>query len=939
MKKLLYLSIFVFLFYTPKTVVLGDLSGGGCAQTYQQYNDITPWLDNYEEISYEQGLLRIGLRFLNNENNQGQNNWLPNVTLLNQDCSRSQEYFIEDGSAINFPSGTINFSLRFTTSHSFEVWNDDLNLQVTCPVCSIDFSSADLGASAKATFFASSETFQSFVGSNAFPIVEPNYNQNQNTPVLIVPGLLGTEMSKEGEKLWINSDMISPFNSDDFMDPLKFLNDFTASDIKVYIDNIIKKTLGFDYSESLITVLIDLGYIEEKDLFAFPYDWRYGVTGKNIEGLTVVDLLKQKIQEIKQKTGSEKVNVVAHSTGGLIVKKYVVENLVEHSLDKVVFVGVPNLGAPKALKVLLAGDNFNVFGLSDSEMKKISLNFPVSYELSPSHKYYLTKFPIKIIKHKVFGFSEESSLSFEQAQEYLKEKQLNALGIEKAKSLHALSYENFDMRTAGVNLYNIVGCKTGTMSQLIDFQNQQGEHLKYDLGKPTPGDGTVPLESATNLPVNSENKFYALQADHGKMLSQDGIKEQIASIFSGQDVQIDPKYITQDLSKCNLNGKAISIYSPIDIFVTDESGNSLGLAEDGSLFNNIPNADFSVIDGHKYVYLPEEQGLSYNIKLKGTGQGSFTIKQEQLVGGQIQKTQVFINIPVTEKLSGQMTTNNIGSVILELDKDSNGVADETIQPTAVLNDFESLDLIPPLTTTTISGLKGQGNFYRSDVNLAFEAKDQNDLKETSGVLKTYFSVNANAFREYSGKQENFTEQGEYSISYFSTDRAGNNEEVKNITFIIDKTCPELVVKFNLEKRDLSFEAVDNFSSSSKVSLKDLDDSILAEDEAGNIIKMKFEEKNRKKNFKAEIESLAYNGKAQKISKNNFSFFWHFDKKNNLTSLTQKFQDFKVFGVLASYFKNTTTIMSLTKKGMQIKKLEGLVLLKIITKKGEIIWSY
>ncbi len=88
-----------------------------------------------------------------------------------------------------------------------------------------------------------------------------------------------------------------------------------------------------------------MGLFKKKTCLRFPYDWRLGVSQN-------VDNLKNKINQIVAQTGSEKVDVVAHSTGGLIVKKYVIDNN-DHKIGKAVFLGVPNLGAPQGSKSLI----------------------------------------------------------------------------------------------------------------------------------------------------------------------------------------------------------------------------------------------------------------------------------------------------------------------------------------------------------------------------------------------------------------------------------------------------------------------------------------------------------------------------------------------------------------------------------------------------------
>lgn len=132
---------------------------------------------------------------------------------------------------------------------------------------------------------------------------------------------------------------------------------------------------SFDYSKSLIEELKSQYYTQGIDinnnLFTFPYDWRYGISGiiygKNI---TNVDLLKQKIQDILIQTGSDKIDIIAHSTGGLLLKKYVMDNLTNNHINKAVFVGVPNMGAPTAINTLLNGSNFDNYFLEPNEIKK-----------------------------------------------------------------------------------------------------------------------------------------------------------------------------------------------------------------------------------------------------------------------------------------------------------------------------------------------------------------------------------------------------------------------------------------------------------------------------------------------------------------------------------------------------------------------------------------
>jgi len=51
-------------------------------------------------------------------------------------------------------------------------------------------------------------------------------------------------------------------------------------------------------------------------LFIFPYDWR-------VDNNLTAELLKEKIRLVKEITGASKVDIIAHSMGGLVARSYV----------------------------------------------------------------------------------------------------------------------------------------------------------------------------------------------------------------------------------------------------------------------------------------------------------------------------------------------------------------------------------------------------------------------------------------------------------------------------------------------------------------------------------------------------------------------------------------------------------------------------------------
>jgi pimeloyl-ACP methyl ester carboxylesterase len=103
--------------------------------------------------------------------------------------------------------------------------------------------------------------------------------------------------------------------------------------------------------DGLIAALVESGYREGIDLFPFPYEWR----ASNVD---TAELLRAKIDQIQAQTGQAKVNIVAHSMGGLAARQYIQGIHYGNDVNKLILIGVPNLGAPNAYLVW-EGEDFS----------------------------------------------------------------------------------------------------------------------------------------------------------------------------------------------------------------------------------------------------------------------------------------------------------------------------------------------------------------------------------------------------------------------------------------------------------------------------------------------------------------------------------------------------------------------------------------------------
>ncbi len=98
-----------------------------------------------------------------------------------------------------------------------------------------------------------------------------------------------------------------------------------------------------------------------------------------------------------------------------------------------------------------------------------------------------------------------------------------------------------------------------------------------------------------------------------------------------------------------------------------------------------------------------------------------------------------------------------------------------------------IDKTSPVTECNLSGKIGCNDWYVGNVTVTLSAEDG-----VSGVDKIFYKIDDRKWNEY---EEPFTvsEDGFHEISFYSIDKAGNEEEVKVESFKIDKVHPQ--VKF------------------------------------------------------------------------------------------------------------------------------------------------
>ncbi|MBE3121618.1 MAG: right-handed parallel beta-helix repeat-containing protein [Thermoplasmata archaeon] len=101
------------------------------------------------------------------------------------------------------------------------------------------------------------------------------------------------------------------------------------------------------------------------------------------------------------------------------------------------------------------------------------------------------------------------------------------------------------------------------------------------------------------------------------------------------------------------------------------------------------------------------------------------------------------------------------------------------------------DVVPPVTTHHLDGTMGQNNWFINAVTVTLSAVD-----DSAGVASTTYKLNAGTWTPYTGAFLITGDAAAHSLSYYSVDKVGNTESVKEATLKIDQTKPTITLTVN-----------------------------------------------------------------------------------------------------------------------------------------------
>ncbi|MBI3485411.1 PQQ-binding-like beta-propeller repeat protein [Candidatus Daviesbacteria bacterium] len=255
------------------------------------------------------------------------------------------------------------------------------------------------------------------------------------------------------------------------------------------------------------------------------------------------------------------------------------------------------------------------------------------------------------------------------------------------------------------------------------------------------------------------------------------------------------------------------------------------------------------------------------------------------------------------------------------------------------------DLFPPVTTASLSGILGQPNWYRSDVNVVLNATDN---EGGLGVDYTMYKLDSDGDWINYEQPIIITSEGHHKIDFYSVDNDENIEDFKSIEFDIDKTAPEAKIHVDPNLQDLIVEGVDSnqvtVQKEDNPSTKGIFDAFYTiTDLAGNNLRINVKDEDKRVLDKFKVYTLQYNNQLIITipPENIFSVIYAtyhgtpgFQKQELVIS--------KDVGIRIEYNPTKNQSLILTKAAGEEKTKEirdGQTILQLTTNQGKLEYSY
>lgn len=368
--------------------------------------------------------------------------------------------------------------------------------------------------------------------------------------------------------------------------------------------------------DDLIATLDENGYTPGEDLFTFGYDWRNS-------NVATADLLKEKIDEVKEACACTKVDLVAHSMGGLVARQYLQSDVYENDVDQLIFLGTPHRGAPKAY-LMWEGGEFVTPSVFDRLTGKFLRGDARKHGYASVFEY-LREHPVAAVEELLPEYSYLFDASVLRTY---------SAGYPTNPFLESLNADLQTLLDAGSTLYSFVGDDHSTITGL-DVVSAPEQAPKWEHGYPEDftdtdtdrglvfgaGDQTVPITSASFVNEN----LTSIDAKHNAI--PEAAAGDIVAILRGAPATT----VVDNWNVPNIRVLLFQMFSPANMLITDPAGKKIGTLANGTDINEIHGAFYAgpTVE-REIITIPNPLAGFYTIEVRGTGRGAYAFESSFL---------------------------------------------------------------------------------------------------------------------------------------------------------------------------------------------------------------------------------------------------------------------------------------------------------------------
>lgn len=393
--------------------------------------------------------------------------------------------------------------------------------------------------------------------------------ENENKVIYFLPGYMGSQLYEKdsGHVAWVDIgkivlDIGQYRLSRDTILPasLKYGLDENGNDkgnSSLIVSSVkdeesgVYGTLDLDGNDSAKDIMdnLNIAFGEDYTIKIFPYDWR-----------KTLSLSAERLETEINNGSYDEVNIVTHSTGGLLGAAYLarLDEEEKQKIGRIVTLGAPLFGTYTSHEVLELGNNdliselkilgsstvgnvaisaFDVRGWAKSTVR----NTPCTYQLLPSDEL-ISRYPVTTYSNNLFmtqTYDETNGINDFYSILNHSSSNLNNSMIDGSGESHKKYREKYLNGQNIVDLYNSFdtlhiggyGTQTHYTANYLDSFKFGIESLEFDGYKDTMhGDGTILYESAVGsyraengTMRSANNSLVAYNVDHGGLLNNKGV--------------------------------------------------------------------------------------------------------------------------------------------------------------------------------------------------------------------------------------------------------------------------------------------------------------------------------------------------------------------------------------------------------------------------------